>query len=109
VQQYAIVAHFSVLVLQHSGFAVVDDFTGHGIGTEFHMLPYIVHTPNTYGGLMEEGMTFTIEPVVVEGRPTFRILADKWTAVSRDKGRGAQTEHTVLITPQGAEILTIAK
>ena len=95
---------------QHSpGFAVVEEFTGHGIGTEFHMLPYILHTPNSYSGRMQEGFTFTIEPVVVEGRPKFRVLSDKWTTVSTDKGRGAQTEHTVLITPHGAEILMVAK
>lgn len=94
-------------VARHSSFSVVDEFTGHGIGTEFHMQPYIVHTPNNYPGVMEEGHTFTIEPVVVEGRTAFSILSDNWTAVSKDYGRGAQVEHTVLITPSGAEILTI--
>lgn len=88
---------------------VVDEFTGHGIGTEFHMLPYIVHTPNDYPGLMRPGHTFTIEPVLVEGKTSFKIWPDKWTAVASDYGRGAQVEHTVLITANGHEILTKTK
>ena len=90
----------------YSTFAVVDEFTGHGIGTEFHMQPYIVHTPNLYPGTMKEGHTFTIEPVVVEGSTKFKILRDDWTAISKDSGRGAQKEHTILITADGHEILT---
>ncbi len=93
---------------QNSSFSVVDAFTGHGIGCDFHMLPYIVHAPNLYPGHMEVGHTFTIEPVVVEGRTEFSLLADQWTTVSDDLGRGAQMEHTVLITANGAEILSIA-
>lgn len=88
-------------------FQVVSEFTGHGIGTHFHMLPYIIHVPNRYPGSMKVGHTFTIEPVVVEGSPKFRILPDKWTAVSTDGGRGAQVEHTVLITESGCQMLTI--
>merc|ERR1711991_35096 len=50
----------------NSAFRVVDEFTGHGIGTEFHMMPYIIHTPNDFSGTMKAGHTFTIEPVLVE-------------------------------------------
>jgi methionyl aminopeptidase len=70
-------------VSDNSAYRVVDEFTGHGIGTAFHMLPYIVHTPNNYPGEMREGHTFTIEPVVVEGKTSFSILKDNWTAVSK--------------------------
>lgn len=111
-------------VVSETTLSVVDEFTGHGIGTDFHMLPYIVHTPNRFAGVMQEGHTFTIEPVVVEvsllfrlwchvcqprvaqGSTKFSIWPDRWTAVSRDLGRGAQVEHTVLITGNGCEILT---
>ncbi len=93
-------------VAKNSTFRVVDEFTGHGIGTEFHMMPYIIHTRNDVADVMREGHTFTIEPVLVEGSTRFKILADGWTAVSLDKGRGSQIEHTILITSNGSEILT---
>ncbi|KAF1618042.1 UNVERIFIED_CONTAM: Methionine aminopeptidase 1D, mitochondrial, partial [Eudyptes pachyrhynchus] len=55
---------------------------------------------------MEEGMAFTIEPIITEGSPEFKVLEDAWTVVSLDNQRSAQFEHTVLITPRGVEILT---
>lgn len=92
-----------------SRFAVVEEFTGHGIGTEFHMFPYIIHTRNEVGGVMQAGHTFTIEPVVVEGSTRFRVARDGWTAVALDGGRSAQIEHTVLVREEGgAEVLTVA-
>lgn len=62
---------------------------------------------NKYEGIMMPGMTFTIEPILCLGRPKFRILDDAWTAVTKDNSRTAQFEHTILITTNGAEILTI--
>lgn len=56
---------------------------------------------------MKPGMIFTIEPILTLGKPTFKILEDEWTAVSRDNSRSAQFEHTVLITRSGCEVLTI--
>ena len=90
-----------------NGFSIVREFTGHGIGESFHMSPYIAHfyePDNT--ARMEEGMTFTIEPMINEGVAECVIWPDKWTAVTADLTRSAQFEHTLLVTRNGAEILT---
>ena len=89
------------------GFSVVREFTGHGIGETFHMAPYITHffEPKNKA-VMEEGMTFTIEPMINEGSPKCRMWPDNWTALTMDNGLSAQFEHTVLVTGTGAEILT---
>lgn len=93
-------------IAQASGFEVVGQFTGHGIGSYFHGPPDIYHVPNTYPGKMLPGMTFTIEPALSEGTDEIVILEDGWTAVTCDNSRAAQCEHTVLITETGVEILT---
>lgn len=67
---------------------------------------YFCLTANDSNLLMEEGMAFTIEPIVTEGSPEFKVLEDSWTVVSLDNQRSAQFEHTVLITSRGAQILT---
>jgi methionyl aminopeptidase len=90
-----------------NGFSVVRDFTGHGIGEHFHMAPYVAHfyePENTT--LIEEGMTFTVEPMINVGTPECSIWSDNWTAVTIDLSRSAQFEHTLLVTKDGAEILT---
>ncbi|KAK2143226.1 hypothetical protein LSH36_863g00029 [Paralvinella palmiformis] len=88
------------------GYQVVPDFCGHGIGDYFHGPPTIVHVVNNVSGKMQEGMTFTIEPVISEGGVEFTVLDDGWTSISKDNSRSAQFEHTILITGNGAEILT---
>uniref|UniRef100_A0A3P8W2S2 Methionine aminopeptidase n=1 Tax=Cynoglossus semilaevis TaxID=244447 RepID=A0A3P8W2S2_CYNSE len=93
-------------IAQESGFEVSPYFIGHGIGTHFHCHPEIWHHANDNDMTMEEGMAFTIEPIVMEGSVEFRILKDKWTAVSVDDKRSAQFEHTVVITSDGVDILT---
>ncbi|GIY64931.1 methionine aminopeptidase 1D, mitochondrial [Caerostris darwini] len=92
----------------NQGFSVVPAFTGHGIGSSFHCQPEILHFDNEERGQMVEGMIFTIEPVICEGTPDILILEDGWTAVTEDDSRSAQFEHTILITADGAEILTVA-
>ncbi|XP_043931472.1 methionine aminopeptidase 1D, mitochondrial isoform X3 [Protopterus annectens] len=105
-------AAFSVIgntishIAHSNGFQVCPDFVGHGIGSYFHGHPEVWHHASDSKLLMEEGMAFTIEPVLMEGSPEFKILDDKWTAVSLDNKRSAQFEHTVVITSHGAEILT---
>ncbi|XP_018091391.1 methionine aminopeptidase 1D, mitochondrial isoform X1 [Xenopus laevis] len=89
-----------------NGFRVCPSFVGHGIGSFFHGHPEIWHHANNNDMPMEEGMAFTIEPIIMEGSPDFKILKDKWTAVSVDNKRSAQCEHTIVITSGGAEILT---
>ncbi|GIY84737.1 methionine aminopeptidase 1D, mitochondrial [Caerostris extrusa] len=92
---------------RNQGFSVVPAFTGHGIGSSFHCQPEILHFDNEERGQMLKGMIFTIEPVICEGRPDILILKDGWTAVTEDNSRSAQFEHTILITVDGAEILTV--
>jgi methionyl aminopeptidase len=89
--------------------SVVRDFCGHGLGRVFHAPPNVLHygRPAT-GAVLEEGMFFTIEPMVNLGRPETRILADDWTAVTRDRSLSAQFEHTVGVTATGAEIFTLS-
>ncbi|MDR3032898.1 MAG: type I methionyl aminopeptidase [Kitasatospora sp.] len=90
------------------GYGVVRDFTGHGIGTTFHSGLVVPHfdDPDT-DVVMEPGMTFTIEPMLTLGTISYDIWPDGWTAVTRDKRRTAQFEHTVLVTESGHEILTL--
>uniref|UniRef100_A0A8C4GTZ8 Methionine aminopeptidase n=1 Tax=Dicentrarchus labrax TaxID=13489 RepID=A0A8C4GTZ8_DICLA len=89
-----------------SGFQVCPYFIGHGIGSYFHCHPEIWHHANDNDMTMDEGMAFTIEPILMEGSVEFKILKDKWTAVSADDKRSAQFEHTVVITSDGVDILT---
>ncbi|XP_067461639.1 methionine aminopeptidase 1D, mitochondrial [Thunnus thynnus] len=93
-------------VAHASGFQVCPYFIGHGIGSCFHCHPEIWHHANDNDMTMDEGMAFTIEPILMEGSAEFRILKDKWTAVSADDKRSAQFEHTVVITSDGVDILT---
>jgi methionyl aminopeptidase len=90
------------------GYGVVRDFTGHGIGTTFHSGLIIPHfdDPNVKG-IMQPGMTFTIEPMLTLGSITYDIWPDGWTAVTRDRKRTAQFEHTLVVTADGYEILTL--
>ena len=90
------------------GYGVVRDFTGHGIGTTFHsglMVPHF-DDPDT-AAIMEQGMTFTIEPMLTLGSIAYEVWPDGWTAVTRDRQRTAQFEHTLLVTADGSEILTL--
>ncbi|XP_064788382.1 methionine aminopeptidase 1D, mitochondrial [Oncorhynchus masou masou] len=93
-------------IAQSNGFHVCPYFIGHGIGSYFHCHPEIWHHANANDMTMDEGMAFTIEPILMEGSSEFRILKDKWTAVSADDKRSAQFEHTVVITSDGVDILT---
>lgn len=94
---------------EKSGFSVVREFCGHGIGTTFHEEPQVLH----YGrpGTLDElrpGMIFTIEPMINAGRRDIRELADGWTIVTKDHSLSAQWEHTVLVTELGYEVLTLS-
>ena len=90
-------------------FAVVEDFCGHGLGTVFHDAPSVLHYGRPGEDLeLLEGMFFTIEPMVNAGRKETKILADGWTAVTRDKSLSAQFEHSVGVTATGCEIFTLS-
>ncbi len=94
---------------ERNGFSVVRDFTGHGLGTVFHTSPTVLHygEPNT-GLILEEGMFFTIEPMINSGKHDVKILSDGWTAVTRDKSLSAQFEHSIGVTTSGCEIFTLS-
>ncbi|WP_372603815.1 type I methionyl aminopeptidase [Actibacterium sp.] len=89
--------------------SVVRDFCGHGLGRVFHAPPNVLHYGRAGSGpVLEEGMFFTIEPMVNLGRPETKVLADDWTAVTRDKSLSAQFEHSVGVTANGVEIFTLS-
>ncbi|TCL01238.1 methionine aminopeptidase type I [Shimia isoporae] len=89
--------------------SVVRDFCGHGLGQVFHSPPNVLHygRPGT-GAVLEEGMFFTIEPMINLGRPETKVLSDDWTAVTRDKSLSAQFEHSIGVTADGFEIFTLS-
>ncbi len=89
--------------------SVVRDFCGHGLGRVFHAPPNVLHygRPGT-GAVLEEGMFFTIEPMINLGRPETKVLSDDWTAVTRDKSLSAQFEHSIGVTATGCEIFTLS-
>ncbi len=98
IQQYAEARNYSV----------VREYCGHGIGREFHEEPQVLHygQPGT-GYMLEPGMTFTIEPMINAGKRHVRLLPDGWTVVTKDHSLSAQWEHTVLVTENGFEVLTM--
>jgi methionyl aminopeptidase len=92
-----------------NGYGVVRAFCGHGIGEDFHMEPQVLHYYEPRARtVMEEGMVFTVEPMLTQGPPEHVVWSDGWTAATADGRRSAQFEHTVLVTRDGAEILTLA-
>lgn len=89
--------------------SVVRDFCGHGLGRLFHDAPNILHYGRANEGPeMRPGMIFTIEPMINLGKPHVKVLADGWTAVTRDRSLSAQYEHTVGVTKTGCEIFTLS-
>lgn len=88
-------------------YSIVREYCGHGIGAVFHEEPQVMHygTPGT-GEVLKEGMTFTIEPMVNQGKRHCRLLGDGWTVITKDRKLSAQWEHTLLVTKDGVEVLT---
>jgi methionyl aminopeptidase len=88
--------------------SVVREYCGHGIGRVFHEDPQVLHygRPGT-GETLIPGMTFTIEPMINAGKPQTRLLPDQWTVVTKDHSLSAQWEHTLLVTENGVEVLTL--
>jgi len=94
---------------ESSGYSVVKEFCGHGIGLRFHEEPQILHYGRAgTGPKLHAGMTFTIEPMINAGRPAIRELSDGWTIVTKDHSLSAQWEHTILVTDTGHEVLTVS-
>jgi len=89
------------------GYGIVEEFTGHGIGSSLHEDPYIPNFgPKGHGPVLKKGMTFCVEPMINLGTKSVRILKDNWTTVTRDKKKSAHFEHMIAITEDGYEVLT---
>jgi methionyl aminopeptidase len=100
IQQYA----------ENSGYSVVREFCGHGIGAKFHEDPQVVHYGKAGTGVqLQANMIFTIEPMINAGKAAIRELADGWTIVTKDHSLSAQWEHTILVTETGYEVLTLSE
>ncbi len=94
---------------EKSGYSVVREFCGHGIGSRFHEDPQVVHYGKRGTGIeLKADMIFTIEPMINAGKAAIRELADGWTIVTKDHSLSAQWEHTVLVTESGFEVLTVS-
>ena len=103
------VGHAIQSLVEAERFSVVRDFCGHGLGRIFHCAPSVLHYGRPGEGLtLRQGMLFTVEPMVNAGRFETRILADGWTAVTRDRSLSAQFEHSVGVTEDGCEIFTLS-
>lgn len=95
--------------IEAQGFSVVRDFVGHGVGREFHEEPSVAHFGRRGTGLrLKEGMVLTVEPMINQGAYNTRVLDDGWTAVTTDGCLSAQFEHTVAVTKDGFDILTLS-
>lgn len=93
---------------ESKGYSVVREYCGHGIGREMHEDPQVLHYGiRGKGVVLKEGMTFTIEPMINQGGMKIKTKKDGWTVVTRDKKLSAQSEHTVLVTKDGYEVLTL--
>ena len=105
------VSDIGAAVQQHveaHGFSVVREFVGHGIGTSLHEEPQIAnYGPAGRGPRLAEGMVLAIEPMVNTGKADVKVLSDRWTAVTRDGSLSAHFEHTVVVTADGCEVLTL--
>jgi len=102
------VGHAIQHFVESQGCSVVREYCGHGIGREFHEEPQVLHYGKPGDGLvLEAGMCFTIEPMVNAGKRFIKLLPDGWTVVTKDRSLSAQWEHTILVTPDGHEVLTL--
>ena len=90
------------------GYGIVQEYTGHGVGRELHEDPHVMHYGKADTGLrLKPGMVFTIEPMITMGSREVQVKKDGWTAITKDKSWCAQFEHTIAITPNGPDILTM--
>ena len=103
------IGHAIQTLAERNGCSIVREFCGHGIGLRFHEDPQILHYGSPGVGMkLEAGMIFTVEPMINAGRPDIRQMADGWTIVTKDHSLSAQWEHTVLVTADGFEVLTLS-
>lgn len=102
------IGHAIQTYAEKHGYSIVREYCGHGIGREMHEAPEVLHYGDQGKGLiLEEGMTFTIEPMINQGKAKVKTKNDGWTVVTSDKKLSAQWEHTIAVTSDGYEVLTI--
>jgi methionyl aminopeptidase len=102
------IGHAIQTFAEQQRFSVVREYCGHGIGREFHEEPQVLHYGKRGDGLtLQPGMCFTIEPMVNAGKRFVKLLPDGWTVVTKDRALSAQWEHTILVTDDGHEVLTL--
>ncbi|MGP5515083.1 type I methionyl aminopeptidase [Psychrobacter alimentarius] len=102
------VGHAIQTYAEKHGYSIVKEYCGHGIGREMHEKPEVLHYGHEGKGLvLEEGMTFTIEPMINQGKAKVKTKNDGWTVVTSDKKLSAQWEHTIAVTSDGYEVLTL--
>ena len=104
------IGHAIQTLVEANNFSVVREYCGHGIGRVYHEDPQVLHYGEPGTGLtLQPGMTFTIEPMINAGRRHVRLLPDGWTVVTKDHSLSAQWEHTVLVTADGFEVMTLGR
>jgi methionyl aminopeptidase len=102
------IGHAIQTYAETNNFSVLREYCGHGIGRVYHEDPQVLHYGKPGTGLeLTAGMTFTIEPMINAGRRDVRLLPDGWTVVTKDQSLSAQWEHTILVTDDGFEVLTL--
>lgn len=102
------IGHAIQKLAESNRYSVVREFCGHGIGKKFHEDPHVMHFGKAgEGETIEAGMIFTIEPMLNIGKRQMKVLKDGWTAVTKDRSLSAQWEHTILVTADGHEVLTL--
>ncbi|PLY15131.1 MAG: type I methionyl aminopeptidase [Sedimenticola sp.] len=104
------IGHAIQQFVEPNGYSVVREYCGHGIGREFHEDPQVLHYGNPGAGIsLQAGMCFTIEPMINAGKRYVKLLPDAWTVVTKDRSLSAQWEHTILVTEEGHQVLTLRK
>ncbi len=102
------IGHAIQKFVEAQNYSVVREYCGHGIGREFHEEPQVLHYGKPGEGIrLQPGMCFTVEPMVNAGKRDIKLLPDGWTVVTKDRSLSAQWEHTILVTEDGHEILTL--
>ena len=103
------IGHAVQSYVEANGFSVVRQFVGHGVGTHLHEAPEVPNFGNQGHGIrLMPGMTIAIEPMVNVGKPEVKIMPDGWTTLTKDGSLSAHFEHTIAITPDGPQIMTVA-
>ena len=104
------IGHAIQVFAEGKHYSVVEEYCGHGIGSSFHEDPQVLHHGRPgEGEVLRPGMTFTVEPMINQGKRHTKVLSDGWTVVTKDRSLSAQWEHTILVTEDGYELLTISE